>query len=167
MKNLLNNTENKRKVICVQGKIGAGKTLVMSTIASELKEELNGELFSNYGLANSLGVNDLNSFRNIDSEKPYIVCFDEFDRVLNSDMERVCTFLEDVEEQNIIILIASFVHGRLPESIKKVIDVNLVVEKESDEKIKVTGVNVKFDKVVEIEVGKKYYDAFKIAKTFL
>lgn len=156
MKNLLNNTENKRKLICVEGKIGAGKTLAMSTIASELKEELNGELFSNYGLVNSLGVNDLNLFRNIDSKKPYIVCFDEFEHVLKSDMEKVCIFLEDVKEQNVIIFITSFVFERLPKSIKRVIDMNFVVEKESDEKIKVTGVNVQFDKVVEIEVGKKY-----------
>ncbi|MFV5897371.1 hypothetical protein [Bacillus cereus] len=161
MKKILNEIENKRKVICVNGRIGHGKTMAMSTIASELKEEINAELFSNYGLVNSVDANELSL------PSSCIVCLDEFEHVLNRDIERACTFFEENKEKNLIVFITSFDSERLPESIREIIDVNLLVEKESDEKIKVTGVNVQFDKVIEIEVGKKYYDAFKIAKAFL
>lgn len=61
-------------LVGVMGKMGAGKTLSMSIIASYLSRATGAPLAANYGLKGAKPIESLNDVRDLDSS---ILCFDE------------------------------------------------------------------------------------------
>jgi Cdc6-like AAA superfamily ATPase len=161
MKNLLNKIETTRKVICITGRVAAGKTLCMSTIANELKEEYQANLYSNYSLYGSLEINELELN---ESSKPMVICIDEMGHVLNTSPDSVFTLLAFTEHENVIILFDSYNIARLPESIRKTINLHLSAEKLDSDTIKITGINAAYEKVIKITESAIYYNAFDLPK---
>lgn len=164
MISLLNNIENQRKVICVTGGIGKGKTISTSTIANELKEYMNANMFSNYKLTNSIDIGEIYLSRFKESERYTIVCIDEIEHVLSHSLNNFKYLLETSLDEKVIIIIESFDITRLPESIRKYIDIHLSVDKKDTDTIELKGVNVDFNKIIKIHESKVFYDAFVPAK---
>lgn len=161
---LLNEIENQRKVICVTGGIGKGKTISTSTIANELKENLNADLFSNYKLANSVDISEFSLSKIKESDRYTIVCIDEFGSVLRHSLNNFECILEYSLDEKVIIIIDSFDITRLPETIRKNIDIHLSVDKKDTDTVELKGVNVDFNKIIKIHESKVFYDSFAPAK---
>ena len=138
MKKILNSIETTRKVICITGSIAAGKTLCMSTIANEFKEELQADLYSNYSLYGSQDIKELS--------------FSVFD------------LLAFTENENVIILFDSYNINRIPESLIKIVDLHLSAEKIDSDTIKLTGINADYEKAIKITESAIYYNAFDLPK---
>lgn len=164
MISLLNNIENQRKIICVTGGIGTGKTISTSTIANELKEKMNADLFSNYKLTNSIDISELDLTKIKESERYTIICIDEIEHVLSQSLYRLQYLLDSSSDENIILIIVSFDIKRLPEFIREKIDIHLSVDKKDTDTIELKGVNVNFEKIIKIQECKVFYDAFVPAK---
>jgi hypothetical protein len=161
MQNLLNNIETNRKVICITGGAAAGKTLFMSTIANELKEEYQAELYSNYSLYGSLDIEGI-KFNN--DGKLIIVCIDEMGHVLNTSPISLINLLAYAENKNVVFLFDSFDIKRLPEAFRKTIDIHLSAENIGSDTIKIKGVNVGYERVIKITEAAIYYNAFDLPK---
>lgn len=161
MKKILNNIETTRKVICITGGVAAGKTLSMSTIANELKEDLQANLYSNYSLYGSLEIKDLELN---ETDKQIIICIDEMGHVLSNSPDSVFTLMAFTENENVIILFDSYDIKRLPETFRKTIDLHLSAEKIDYDTIKLTGINTAYERVIKITESAIYYNAFDLPK---
>lgn len=159
MRNLLDSIESSRKVICITGRLAAGKSISMATIANELKEELKADLYSNNEIKNSLEMKQLS----FNDQKTKIIVIDEFSHELHS-VNSVFNLLAFTECENVIILFDSFNINRIPEWIRKKINLHFEVEKIDSDTIKLNGVNVCFEKTIKIEEAKHYYNAFVLPK---
>lgn len=155
---LLTQTKHKRKVVCITGGLGKGKTLSMSVLANSLRDLYKADVYSNYGLKNSMPLNEITP-----DERVKIVCIDEFEGVWNCSTNFVYNLLSD-EEQNTIFIINAFLPKRLNEHVRKFIDIVLEADKTDFNTIKITGVNNDFEHEIFILNECQAYDAFEPAR---
>lgn len=155
---LLNKIEKNRKVICVTGAIGKGKTLSMSVIANCLRDLYNAPVFSNYGLKNSHSLKEITH-----SEHIKIVCIDEFEQVQQWSSVFINELLSDPEQET-IFLITVFRPERLPEEMRKLVDIYLEVDKTDFNTIKIKGLNNHYEHDIYILNESDVYDAFEPAE---
>ena len=152
MNDLLKQIENNRKIICVTGPLASGKTVTTSVLANELKASLNAELYSNYQLENSKDVSRLQE-ENLDSDQYKIICLDEIEYVLHFSPEQFDELLEDSLDKKVILILESFGMDRLPDYLRKQVDIHLAVsrDEQSPSSIQLNGVNISFKQAIELE----------------
>jgi hypothetical protein len=155
---LLAQTKYERKVICITGGLGKGKTLSMSVLANLLRDLYKAKVYSNYGLKDSLPLNEITH-----DEQVKIVCIDEFEGVWQCSTSFIYDLLSD-EEQKIIFIITAFLPNRLNENVRKLIDIVLQVDKSDFNTIKINGVNNDYEHEIFILDERRAYDAFKPAQ---
>lgn len=155
-KGLIDTIKDTRKVICITGGIGEGKTIAMSTIAHELKNENNAILYSNYKLKDAIDSGKL-KFK----QQKIIVCLDEIEYVLQHSQSSFDTLLEFAKEKDVVILFTSFSKERLPGYLRKEIDVSLSVNKDRETStVELRDMNGEYKRVIKIDDSAILYDAF-------
>jgi predicted AAA+ superfamily ATPase len=155
---LLNQIESNRKVVCITGNIGAGKTLSMSVLANSLRDIYNAQVFSNYALKNSQSLKEVTH-----REQVKIVCIDEIEAVWQWSTVFINDLLSD-KEQNTIFIITAFFSNRLPEEIKKLVDITLEVKNPDFNTIKIKGINNHYEHEIYILNESNVYNAFEPAE---
>ncbi|MGG0718398.1 AAA family ATPase [Robertmurraya massiliosenegalensis] len=156
IKALLQQIPRNRKIICLTGGAGEGKTLTMSVLGKKIRDQFNAELYSNYSLSESKQVSKLSL-----NEKIKIVCIDEFERVYMNSKGTV-HFLLNNEDNNIIFILTAFDINRLDEKIKEMVDLCMIVKKNDQETITVKSTNTNFTMELNVSDNKDQYNAFEL-----
>lgn len=167
MKELIDALPNNRKVICITGGLAEGKTLAMSLLANELQKELGASSFSNYGLANSYPIGFRKAKKAWRTPEQYeIISVDEGQSVFQFSQNFMDHLLsEQYEDRNLIFFFTSTLMDRIPRESRKKIDIHLKVKKDGENgEIKISGVNVPYERTLLIEESLGYFNAFQPAE---
>lgn len=167
---LLRETPNKRKVICITGRLAAGKTYAMSTIAHELHYFSELPTFSNYGLTIGERIGKLNYLRLYTAEHYTMICLDEGDSVAHSSRHFMGSLLSDyMKDKNLLLILTAQNINRLSGSIREKVDVIINVELERTEEgpgvIRLS--SGEYERSIEIDPAKELYSFTEPAQLFI
>lgn len=155
---LLDEVKTNRKMVCITGCIGSGKTISMSVIAHMLNDLYLGAIYSNYGLKGSLPLEKASGNRSLK-----IICIDEVERVLQDSKEFIYDLIRD-EDQQTIFIVTAYNENRIPETVRKHIDVSLDTMRLKDT-ILIKGINNSYDHEIFIKDYQNIYDALTPPRT--
>jgi len=117
-------------LIGVMGKMGAGKTLSMSVLATYMAREGNAPLHANYGLKNSEPIESLNDVVNLDRA---IFCFDEIwlsaDARAWKDNVRLSQWVNQTRKKKMIVMYTTQHIRQVEMRIRNATDVLVYCEK--------------------------------------
>lgn len=123
-----------RKVICITGGLGQGKTLAMSAMLKDLKEWEDLPVYSNYELKGSTPLAQLNYLDIFSSRKPTIIALDETEQLLMHSPRFIHYLLSDfMKNHNVVLIFNVFSKTRLRSELAKRVDVFLEVKKVENE----------------------------------
>lgn len=165
---LLRTTKNNRKVVCITGKLAAGKTYAMSVIAHELNHYSKLPTFHNYDLTIGQPVEEIN-FVNLYTSRGYsLICLDEGHSVAYQSRHFIGSLLSEfMKDKNVIVILTAFNENRIDKEIRKKIDVIINVERTEEAPNTIRLSSGEFERFIEIDPSNELYSGFEPARTII
>lgn len=165
---LLRGTKNNRKVICITGRLAAGKTYAMSALATELHAVSKLPVYSNYGLNIGSNIKQLDYVSLYTSEGYKLVCLDEGQNVAHRSARFMASLLSEfMEDKNLILILTAFNASRIDSETRKKIDIFIEVERTEEAPGSIRLSSGQYERVIEIDENNNFYDFCEIAETYL
>lgn len=120
-------------LVGIMGKMGSGKTLSMSILASYLSKKFNTPLYSNYGLKGAKRITSLSELWKIDSA---IFCFDEMWLTMDARLWKNNVFLSrwinQTRKKKMIIFYTTQHIRQIELRVRNATDILIYCQKEKD-----------------------------------